>query len=183
MTDAEPMRCEWSEPSDQEDLLSEAISRLYRHRGDYTWEGVRREPYRAQPGDWAAASRTVLVGRAGGPLDFQLRYFELQPGGFTSLEKHEHAHVVIVVRGKGRVLAGTQCWTVSFLDTVYIAPLTPHQLLNAGEEPFGFFCIVDVVRDRPQPLSESERARLLAIPHVREVIRIPSAGRDAQETR
>ena len=27
-------------------------------------------------------------------LDFQWRYFEVAPGGYSSLERHEHAHAV-----------------------------------------------------------------------------------------
>jgi ribulose-bisphosphate carboxylase large chain len=174
----EPICCEWTGPAEAAPILDQTTSRLYRHRGDYRWEGVSPEPYKAPSDDWAAARRMVLVGRAAEPLDFQLRYFELEPGGFTSLEKHEHAHVVIVVRGKGMVVAGSACWSVGFLDAVYIAPFTPHQLLNAGDEPFGFFCIVDAVRDRPQPLSASELQRLLAIPDVRAAIRLPARGED-----
>ncbi len=179
----EPIHCEWLGASDRAPIGDGRSSRLYRHRGDYRWEGVQPEPYKAPSEDWAAALRMVLVGQSAEPLDFQLRYFELEPGGFTSLEKHEHAHVVIVVRGKGTVIAGSECWHVGFLDTVYIAPLTPHQLLNAGDEPFGFFCIVDAVRDRPQPLSPGELKRLLAIPRVREALRAPRTESEREEQR
>jgi len=34
---------------------------------------------------------------------------------------------------------------------VYIAPGDPHQFRNdEGDEPFGFLCIVNAERDRPQ---------------------------------
>ena len=29
--------------------------------------------------------------------------------------------------------------------------MTLHQFVNAGDTPFGFLCIVDAQRDRPQP--------------------------------
>src|SRR5258708_4992748 len=32
-------------------------------------------------------------------LGCQLRYFEVAPGGHTTLERHEHAHAVIIERG------------------------------------------------------------------------------------
>ena len=35
----------------------------------------------------------------------QLRYFEVAPGGWTTLERHEHVHAVMVIRGKGQCLA------------------------------------------------------------------------------
>jgi len=40
------------------------------------------------------------------PADFELRYFELEPGGYSSLEKHEHAHFVVALRRSGRALVG-----------------------------------------------------------------------------
>ena len=42
------------------------------------------------------------------------------------------------------------------LDTVYVAPWTPHQFLAGDDGPFGFFCIVDAERDRPQAVSQQE---------------------------
>ena len=75
------------------------------------------------------------------------------------MEKHAHAHVVIAVRGQGRVVLNDRAWEMQALDTVYVAPWTPHQFLADDAEPFGFFCIVDARRDRPQAVSQPE-ARL-----------------------
>jgi quercetin dioxygenase-like cupin family protein len=85
-----------------------------------------------------------------------VRYFEVSPGGYSSLEKHQHAHVVIAVRGQGRAILDATAHDMQPLDTVYVAPWTPHQFLALGAEPFGFFCIVDAERDRPQSVSPTE---------------------------
>jgi quercetin dioxygenase-like cupin family protein len=91
---------------------------------------------------------------------FHVRYFEVEPGGHSSLEKHEHEHAVICVRGKGRALAGEKIFEVGFMDTLYVAPNEPHQLFNPFEEPFGFICIVDAERDRPKTLDEEDIEKL-----------------------
>jgi len=58
---------------------------------------------------------------------------------------------------------GTTAHELQPFDTVYVAPWTPHQFLAVGTEPFGFFCIVDAERDRPQLVSsEEQRAALTA---------------------
>jgi quercetin dioxygenase-like cupin family protein len=139
-------------------------SAIYRWREDYTWEGVAREDYKTQAGGWAAIARNVLIGGRGESARFDLRYFEIAPGGFSSLERHRHEHAVIGVRGRGQVLLGGQFHELGFLDTVYIAPGEPHQLRNPFADPFGFFCIVNHERDRPQPLDEKELQGLLAPP-------------------
>jgi len=89
------------------------------------------------------------MGKRGERTAFDLRYFEVEPGGYSSEEKHLHTHVIICVRGKGVLQTGDQRTEINTMDIAYIEPLQIHQLRNEGEEPFGFFCIVDHERDRP----------------------------------
>jgi ribulose-bisphosphate carboxylase large chain len=42
-----------------------------------------------------------LSGKRGESQRFHVRYFEIAPGGYSTLEKHEHEHVVIPIRGRG----------------------------------------------------------------------------------
>ncbi|HTW88699.1 MAG TPA: cupin domain-containing protein [Candidatus Binataceae bacterium] len=128
---------------------------LQRFRRNFRWDSVELEPYKLRTprgAEFAGASRQVLAGRNGEPLAFELRYFELEPGGFTSLERHRHCHVVIGVRGRGRVRVDTKEHRIAPFDTIYIGPNQPHRLKTQGREPFGFFCIVDKRRDKPRPI-------------------------------
>jgi ribulose-bisphosphate carboxylase large chain len=95
-------------------------------------------------------SRAVLVGGSGEKTRFQVRYFEVAPGGFSTLERHRHEHAVVVLRGEGEVRLADGWHAIGFGDTVYVAPDEVHQLRNVGGEAFGFLCIVDSERDRPQ---------------------------------
>jgi ribulose-bisphosphate carboxylase large chain len=125
----------------------DAAVRRWRGSG---WRGVAVEGYRtgAPQGRWAAVARHVLAaGSRGAPLAFDVRYFEIAPGGCSGLERHRHAHVVIVLRGAGHVRLGTRWRRLSPLDLCWIGPNVPHQLRNATREPFGFLCVVDAERD------------------------------------
>jgi quercetin dioxygenase-like cupin family protein len=113
---------------------------------------------------WKGVRRYVLSGEDAAEAAFELRYFELEQGGYSSLEKHEHVHLVVALRGFGRALVGARVIDLSPYDTVRVPPLTPHRWVNDGGEPFGFLCPVDRERDRPQPLSDEEWARLRADP-------------------
>jgi quercetin dioxygenase-like cupin family protein len=124
--------------------------RIYRHIGNCRWTGVTTDKYKQIDGGWYSISRQVLVGKYGESAKFHLRYFEIAPGGQSSLERHKHEHLVICIRGKGRVRLGEKSCLIANLDTVYISPDTVHQLLNPYKEPFGFFCIVNAKRDRPK---------------------------------
>lgn len=130
--------------------------RAFRH--GFRWDGVELEPYKLSAhrgGEFRGASRQVLVGKLGERVKFHLRYFEIEPGGFTSLERHRHSHVVIGARGRGTVRVGDETYSLRPMDTIYIGPDQPHQLSANGRQAFGFFCIVDARRDRPRPVDES----------------------------
>jgi mannose-6-phosphate isomerase-like protein (cupin superfamily) len=54
------------------------------------------------------------------------------------------------VRGSGVLIRGEREIRINVNDIAYVQPSQPHQLRNPGAENFGFFCIVDRQRDRPQ---------------------------------
>jgi ribulose-bisphosphate carboxylase large chain len=129
---------------------------LRRFRRQYRWEYAELEPYKISAhagGEFAGASRQVLIGKHGERLGFHVRYFELESGGYTSLERHRHCHVVIGVRGRGLVRVGADNYTLRPMDVIYIGPDQIHQLRAVGRSRFGFFCIVNARRDKPRPVS------------------------------
>lgn len=117
---------------------------------NFKWSGRNIEEYKTGPGfDFSDINRQELIGKFGEKTSFDLRYFEIQPGGYSSLEKHVHEHVIIGIRGNGVLIKGESTFNISINDIAYVSPLEKHQLRNEGKVPFGFFCIVDRKRDRP----------------------------------
>lgn len=127
-------------------------SKVIRHGGDFEWEGVELEPYKETTELWKGITRRELSGKRGESQGFHVRYFEIAPGGYSTLEKHEHEHVVIPIRGRGIAQFDCYIYEVGFGDVVYVAPNDPHQFRNPEDatEPFGFLCIVNAERDAPQ---------------------------------
>jgi ribulose-bisphosphate carboxylase large chain len=126
-----------------------AGSRVMRWQPGFRWDGAGVEAYKAAADHWCGVSRTSLVGERGEQTAFHVRYFEIAPDGFSSLEHHAHEHVVFVLRGRGEVQLGGEVHVLSFGDLVYVAPHEVHQFRNRGDEPFGFLCLVDARRDAP----------------------------------
>ena len=131
------------------------------------WDGVEPEGYR--PGAAVGIARHTIVGGwkpepgAPGP-QLELRFFELDPGAASRLERHEHEHYVIVGRGIGHAVVGERVEEVSAGDVIYVAPLELHQFINRGDERFGFYCIVTAARDGARIPENEEIERLLASP-------------------
>ena len=121
----------------------------------FVWAGVRIQGYRGGQEDlpergYRGVSRQTITS---GPLEqcgFEVRYFEVEPGGYTRLERHEHVHSVTALRGHGYAIVGKEVHPISGHDHIYVPPMTLHQFVNDGDEPFGILCVVDADRDRPQ---------------------------------
>jgi quercetin dioxygenase-like cupin family protein len=131
----------------------------------FRWETVAHQPYK-QDGSapFKDISRQVLFGAD--TLSCELRYFEMDAGGYSTLERHEHAHGVIVLRGCGECLVGDEVRRIRQFDLISIPAWTWHQFRATTKEPLGFLCMVNTVRDRPQLPSEEELAALKSLPAV-----------------
>jgi len=142
-----------SESDEMEALRNANVSKLFRFLGDedFGWSHVPVAEYKPLDDSWRRVTRRVFVGETGESPRFHLRYFEIARGGYTTLEEHDHEHVIAVIRGRGQVLIGDETKQIGFGDVVYISPRDPHQLRNdAGDEPLGFLCVVNAERDRPR---------------------------------
>ncbi|HMB97875.1 MAG TPA: cupin domain-containing protein [Balneolaceae bacterium] len=123
-------------------------SRVIKNK-NFEWESAERKVYKTDTDNFRDIHRYSLLGEAEKDLNFQTRYFEIQPGGYSSLEKHRHPHSVIIIRGKGSVILDNQITGVQLHDVVYISPETIHQFHADKNEALGFICVVDRYRDKP----------------------------------
>lgn len=134
-------------------------------RDGFRWQDVAHLPYKEEgSAPFRAISRQVLFEEPA--LDCDLRYFEMAPGGHSTLERHEHTHAVMILRGHGRCLLGTAVRAVGPYDLVTIPAWTWHQFRADAGEAFGFLCMVNRQRDRPQLPTDAELAELRADPAV-----------------
>lgn len=107
----------------------------------------------------------------GHDLAGELRYFEIAAGGHSTLERHEHVHAVMVLRGMGACLVGSEVQRIGAYDLVTVPPLTWHQFRAAANAPLGFLCMVDAARDRPQLPDAAALAELESFPRIAAFLR------------
>jgi mannose-6-phosphate isomerase-like protein (cupin superfamily) len=133
-----------------------------RHKGDFHWEGVDVLAYKQEgSAPFKDVTRQVLFDSQDPPA--QLRYFEVAAGGHTTLERHEHVHSVMVIRGRGQCLVGERAYDLGPNDLVNVPPMTWHQFKASADSPLGFLCLVASERDRPQ-LPNPEEIEAIARP-------------------
>ena len=131
----------------------------------YRWDDVAFMPYKQEgSAPFKDISRQVLFDQP--DLGCELRYFEMDAGGYSTLERHEHAHAVMILRGLGECLLGDTVRSVKPFDLVSIPAWTWHQFRANAQEPLGFLCMVNQMRDRPQLPTAQDLAAMRANPDV-----------------
>jgi quercetin dioxygenase-like cupin family protein len=140
------------------------------HRGDFHWQNVPVLAYKQdQSAPFKEVTRQILFEDEN--LGCQLRYFEVAPDGHTTLERHVHVHAVMVVRGRGSCLVGTEIHALNTYDLIKVPPLTWHQFRAPPNETLGFLCMVNSDRDRPQLPTAEDVATLREVAGVAAFIR------------
>jgi gentisate 1,2-dioxygenase len=81
-------------------------------------------------------------------------------------------HAVMILRGSGTALVGTQVSAFGPYDLFRVPPLTWHQFCASDDEPMGFLCLVRSERDRPQLPTADDLAELRAQPQLAQAIRL-----------
>jgi quercetin dioxygenase-like cupin family protein len=143
---------------------------LHRKAIDYRWEGVDELSYK-EDGRALFKSVTRQVLFCDPEMHAELRYFEVAPGGFSTLERHAHMHAVLVLRGRGHCLIGTQVNAIETRDLITVPPMTWHQFRATSGSPLGFLCMVNATRDKPQLPSSADLDALAAHPDVAAFLR------------
>ncbi len=145
---------------------------------DRGWERVEITRYKeAGSAPFRDITRQLLFDEAG--LQCELRYFEIAPGGYSTLERHRHAHAVLILVGRGRCLIGDTVHEVGEHDLVGVPSHAWHQFRADEHAPLGFLCMVNRDRDRPELPGRDELERLRRVPEVAAFIRV---GDDTGET-
>lgn len=142
--------------------------------GGFQWPAIPLRAYKNDGSPHRDITRRTLLGEGEGEqaLDALVRYFEIQASGYSTLERHQHPHAVVILRGRGAVILGERVEPVAAFDCVYVGPQCFHQFhANAGEA-LGFLCVVSRERDRPQLPTQLDLVRLRAAPAVAQLLRV-----------
>ena len=124
-------------------------------RSAFRWESIDLLAYKSDAkAPFRDVSRQTLFKQP--DLAAELRYFEVAPGGHSTLERHAHVHAVLILRGRGQCLVGETVHAVTEHDLVTVPPKTWHQFRAAKDAPLGFLCMVDAVRDKAELPDEAQ---------------------------
>ena len=120
---------------------------MIKRKVNQQYQDVDLESYKNEPGTWMNVTRQTLFKTPNSK--FESRVFNLSAGGYSSFEKHEHEHCVLVLSGCGRVKLGDEWHEIQQGDFVHVEPWMPHQFAADAAANLEILCVVDQERDRP----------------------------------
>lgn len=84
----------------------------------------------------------VMLSEADGAPNFNLRVFDVKPGGNTPKHEHPYEHEIFILEGEGEMLLEGEIRKISKYDTALIPASTRHTIVNTGSSLLRLICIV-----------------------------------------
>lgn len=121
------------------------MSVIHRFKGEpsqnlYAWEGVT--PIEIHTEEVQQVFKHVLVGPDEGAPNFVIRYFHVPVDDNTFYDQHAHEHGIVILHGQARVQIKEDFYELNPLDAIFISGNDIHQLVNIGDTPLGFLCVI-----------------------------------------
>ena len=90
----------------------------------------------------AGVTMRMLIGPADGAPRFNMRMFDVAPGGHTPSHTHAWEHEVYVLSGQGRVHTPDGDVEIAAGRCLLVPPGERHQFVNTGGGVLRFLCLV-----------------------------------------
>ena len=117
-----------------------AIHHFSGKKTECAWEGIEIHKYGNE--EFEGVTRQVIIGPQDNTPNFAVRYFRLEPGRHSNLERHPHEHGVVILHGRAQLQLNEEFFEVEPLDAIFISGNDLHQFTVIGKEPLGFLCVV-----------------------------------------
>ncbi|HUV16185.1 MAG TPA: cupin domain-containing protein [Pelolinea sp.] len=102
---------------------------------DFRWDEVSVRKYSKE---FEGITRQIFIGPDEGSDNFHMRYFRLEPGTHSNLERHAHEHGVLILHGHTRLQLNSEFFEVHPTDAIFITGNDLHQFVVLGDAPLGF---------------------------------------------
>lgn len=96
----------------------------------------------------SGVTKQTAIGPDQGWKDHVMRFFTLDPGGFTPQHRHAWPHINYIVAGSGTLYHEGKTSRITAGSLACVPADAEHQFRNTGEEEFVFICIVPEEGDR-----------------------------------
>lgn len=83
-----------------------------------------------------------LITKEMGAENFAMRFFEMEPEGYSPFHSHPWEHEVFILEGEGIVIGGGEERKFRAGDVIFIPSDEKHQFRNDGKKNVKFLCLI-----------------------------------------
>lgn len=87
-----------------------------------------------------------LITKEIGAENFAMRFFEMEPEGYSPFHSHPWEHEVFILEGEGIVVGEGEERKFRAGDVIFIPPNEKHQLKNTGGTTVKFLCLIPYIQ-------------------------------------
>ncbi len=91
----------------------------------------------------------LMISEADGAPTFNLRVFDVEPGGNTPRHSHSFEHELFFLEGSGEVLLYGEFHPVQAYDCILVPPDEEHCIRNVGDSCLRLICLVPQDQGHP----------------------------------
>lgn len=84
----------------------------------------------------------VMISESDGAPNFNLRVFDVAPGGNTPHHSHDYEHELFILEGEGELLSEGEWLPIKPYDTILVMPDEEHSIRNSSEGLLRMICLV-----------------------------------------
>jgi quercetin dioxygenase-like cupin family protein len=85
-----------------------------------------------------------LISKNDGAPRFQMRLFEVAPGGKTPYHRHDWEHEVYILEGEGKITLEGEEKSFSKGYFLFVPPAVEHAFVNTGNRDLAFLCMIPI---------------------------------------
>lgn len=87
-----------------------------------------------------------LISDKDGAPNFAMRLFEINPKGNSPKHQHAYEHEIFILEGNGKVVINEKEYEISQGYVVFIPPNAKHTIINTGDKPLKFICLIPILK-------------------------------------
>ena len=87
-----------------------------------------------------------LITKEMGAENFAMRFFEMDPEGYSPFHSHPWEHEVFILEGEGIVVGGGEERKFRAGDVIFVPPNEKHKFKNTGETTVKFLCLIPYIQ-------------------------------------
>jgi quercetin dioxygenase-like cupin family protein len=121
------------------------VHRFLGNEPDYKWDEVLRSTYPNE--ELKGITKYLLVGKDDHAKNFEMRFFQFEPGSKSDLTRHPKENIFYILEGLTRLQINQEFYDLKPNDVVFVSKNDLIQFVNMGDHALRFINVTEIIMD------------------------------------